>query len=119
MPMAGSSATITAVATAPARVPNHKRARSPDADHADDSEHKRSRGSANTAADVGAQDARAQRQREREHYRNSYLKAFPSFVFYFDTNIEETLKNRQTKVINSLSGVSSFLLFAVYLSLTQ
>ncbi|QRV79339.1 regulatory subunit for Cdc7p protein kinase [Ceratobasidium sp. AG-Ba] len=104
MPMAGSSATITAVATAPARVPNHKRARSPDAEHVEDSEHKRSRGSANTTADAAANDARIQRQREREHYRTSYLKAFPSFVFYFDTNIEESLKNRQSKIIHSLGG---------------
>ncbi|KAG8737515.1 hypothetical protein FRC10_008095 [Ceratobasidium sp. 414] len=109
--MPGSSATITAVATAPPRVPNHKRARSPDPDQIDDNEHKRSRGSAVPTEDK-AQDARTrerlERQREREHYRNSYLKAFPGFVFYFD-NVDEATKNRQIKTVNALGArVESF-----------
>lgn len=103
----GSSATITAVATAPPRVPNHKRARSPDAEHTEDYDPKRSRGSGTAPAEDKAQDARARergdRQREREHYRNSYLKAFPSFVFYFD-NVDSSSKTRQTNMVTSLGA---------------
>lgn len=105
----GSSATITAVATAPPRVPNHKRARSPDADHVEDYDHKRSRGSGTAPVEDKVQDVRTrerlERQREREHYRNSYLKAFPSFVFYFD-NVDSATKSRQTNAVTSLGAVS-------------
>jgi hypothetical protein len=103
------ASTIAAVATAPPRVPNHKRARSPDVEHHDDDGHKRSRGSGTTAGDDKITDARArerhERQQQREHYRNSYLKAFPNFVFYFD-NVDSATKHRQAQMVISLGAVS-------------
>lgn len=103
------AATITAVATAPPRVPNHKRARSPDVEHIDDDGHKRSRGSATIAGEDKVADSRTrerlERQQQREHYRNSYLKAFPGFVFYFD-NVESPTRDRQTRKVTALGAVS-------------
>lgn len=107
------ASTIAAVATAPPRVPNHKRARSPDVEYNDDDVHKRSRGSGAANRDDKSADPwvreRIERRQEREHYRNSYLKAFPKFVFYFD-NVDSAIKNRQSQTVISLGGVSRFIL---------
>ncbi|KAJ1304377.1 hypothetical protein OPQ81_005529 [Rhizoctonia solani] len=101
------TSTIAAVATAPPRVPNHKRARSPDPDRDEDDAHKRSRGSAAAPTDDKALDPRArerlERQQQREHYRNSYLKAFPGFVFYFD-DVDQATKHRQSQICKSLGA---------------
>ncbi|CAE6481233.1 unnamed protein product [Rhizoctonia solani] len=101
------ASTITAVATAPPRVPNHKRARSPDPGRGEDDPHKRSRGSVPAATDDKSLDPRArerlERQQQREHYRNSYLKAFPGFVFYFD-DVEQATKHRQSQICKSLGA---------------
>ncbi|EUC58734.1 zf-DBF domain protein, partial [Rhizoctonia solani AG-3 Rhs1AP] len=102
-----SASTITAVATAPPRVPNHKRARSPDPDREEDDAHKRSRGSAAAPTDTKTADPRTrerlERQQQREHYRNSYLKAFPGFVFYFD-DVDEATKHRQSQICKTLGA---------------
>ncbi|CAE7174134.1 unnamed protein product [Rhizoctonia solani] len=101
------ASTITAVATAPPRVPNHKRARSPDPDREEDDAHKRSRGSAAAPTDTKTVDPRTrerlERQQQREHYRNSYLKAFPGFVFYFD-DVDEATKHRLSQICKSLNA---------------
>ncbi|CAE6431940.1 unnamed protein product [Rhizoctonia solani] len=101
------ASTITAVATAPPRVPNHKRARSPDPDREEDDAHKRSRGSATVHTDDKTADPRTrerlERQQQREHYRNSYLKAFPGFVFYFD-DVDQATKHRQSQICKALGA---------------
>ncbi|CAE6411123.1 unnamed protein product, partial [Rhizoctonia solani] len=73
----------------------------------EDDAHKRSRGSAAAPTDTKAADPRTrerlERQQQREHYRNSYLKAFPGFVFYFD-DVDEATKHHQSRICKSLGA---------------